>query len=146
MAYLPDTSVIVRLYDTNNPLNTIIRQCFRKLERDGENMVIIPQIFVEFWAVATRPIHANGLGMKPENAQKELGRLQKLLRLLPENEKIFPEWKMLVTTYKVSGKPTHDARIVAAMITHGIENILTINPGDFKRFSMINAIKPHDIY
>ena len=47
--------------------------------------------------------------------------------------------------HKVSGKPTHDARIVAAMIVHKIENILTLNPNDFKRFSEIKAVRPKDV-
>lgn len=145
MTYLPDTSVLVRLYDTNNPLSTVVRQCFRKIERDGQELVIVPQILVEFWAVATRPTNVNGLGMKTGEAETELDKFQKLFKVLPENEKIFQEWKTLVAKYNVKGKPTHDTRIVAAMIVNGIDNILTLNPGDFKRFTEINTISPMDI-
>ncbi len=145
MTYLPDTSVLVRLYDTNNPLSTVVRQCFRKIERDGQELAIVPQILVEFWAVATRPTNVNGLGMKTGEAETELDKFQKLFKVLPENEKIFQEWKTLVAKYNVKGKPTHDTRIVAAMIVNGIDNILTLNPGDFKRFTEINTISPMDI-
>ena len=131
MTYLPDTSVLVRLYDTNNPLSTLVRQCFRKIERDGQELAIVPQILVEFWAVAIRPTNVNGLGMKTGEAETELDKFQKLFKVLPENEKIFQEWKTLVAKYNVKGKPTHDTRIVAAMIVNGIDNILTLNPGDF---------------
>lgn len=95
----------VRLYDTNNPLNEVIRQRLKQLERDGEDLVIVPQVLVEFWAVATRPVSVNGLGMTTEKAEMELGKLQKLLKVLPENEKIFDEWRTLVGNTKSVVKP-----------------------------------------
>jgi len=145
MSYLPDTSIIIRLYDSNNPICGIIRNCLDKLERNGEQLFIVPQILIEFWTVATRPTDVNGLGMTINEAERELENLQKLFKVLPENERIFDEWKTLVIKHKVSGKPTHDARIAAAMIAHKIENILTLNPSDFKRFTEIKAVKPQDI-
>jgi predicted nucleic acid-binding protein len=42
----------------------------------------------------------------------------------------------------VSGKPAHDARLVAAMIKHGIVHLLTFNDGDFKRYTEIVAESP----
>lgn len=145
MAYLPDTNAVLRLVNKKDPLHQIVRQAIKKLEQNGEELVIVPQVLVEFWAVATRPITANGLGMTIDEAEQELESLKKLFKVLPENERIFDEWKRLVVKYKVSGKVTHDARIAAAMMVHKIENILTLNPNDFKRFSEIKAIRPQDI-
>jgi predicted nucleic acid-binding protein len=34
----------------------------------------------------------------------------------------------------VSGKQIHDANIVAAMLTNGIDTLLTLNTADFKRY------------
>lgn len=145
MTYLPDTNIVLRLVNKNDPLHQAVFQAIEKLEQSGEQVVIVPQILVEFWTVASRPTNVNGLGMSTDDAVNELENLQKLFTLLPESEKIFDEWKNLVRKYKVSGKTTHDARIVAAMIVHKIENILTLNPGDFQRFSEIKAIKPQDV-
>jgi len=145
MAYLPDTSIIVRLYDEKNPLSEIVDECLNKLWDNGEELVIVPQVLVEFWAVATRPTNVNGLGMTTDKAENELKNLQKLFTVLPENERIFDEWKLIVAKHKVSGKPTHDARIVAAMTVHKVENILTLNPNDFKRYNEIKAVRPQDI-
>jgi predicted nucleic acid-binding protein len=145
MAYLPDTNIVLRLVNKNDPLHQVVLQAIEKLEQSGEQIAIVPQVLVEFWTVASRPTNVNGLGMSTDVAVNELENLQKLFTLLPENEKIFDEWKILVGKYKVSGKTTHDARIVAAMIVHKIENILTLNPGDFKRFTEIKAVRPQDI-
>jgi len=145
MVCLPDTNIILRLVNRNDPLHQVVSQAIERLEQSGEELVIIPQILVEFWTVATRPKDVNGLGMPTREAENELEKLQKLFTVLPENEKIFDEWKRLIVKYKVSGKTTHDARIAAAMTVHKIENILTLNPNDFRRFDEIKAIRPQDI-
>ncbi|WP_233220943.1 hypothetical protein [Chlorogloea sp. CCALA 695] len=54
-------------------------------------------------------------------------------------------WKDLVIKYQVKGKQGHDARLVAAMITHEISHILTFNVEDFTRFSEIVAVSPQTI-
>ena len=145
MVCLPDTNIILRLVSKNDPLHQVVSQAIERLEQSGEELVIIPQILVEFWTVATRPKDVNGLGMPTREAENELEKLQKLFTVLPENEKIFDEWKRLIVKYKVSGKTTHDARIAAAMTVHKIENILTLNSNDFKRFAEIKAVRPQDI-
>lgn len=145
MSYLPDTNIVLRFVNKKDPLHQTIQQAVEKLEENGEEIVIVPQVLVEFWAVATRPTDNNGLGMTTDEAETELENLQKLFRVIPENEKIFDEWKTLAAKHKVSGKVPHDARIVAAMVAHKIENLLTLNPNDFKRFTEIKAIKPQDI-
>ncbi len=60
------------------------------------------------------------------------------------------EWERLVTTHRVSGKNTYDARIVAAMNVHRITGILTVNVQDFTRYpenfrssSQDACLKPH---
>jgi len=80
------------------------------LRRRDEQIVIVPQILVEFWVAATRPTNVNRLGMTIDKAEKELENLQNLFTVLPENEKIFGEWKTIVAKHKVSGKVAHDAR------------------------------------
>ncbi len=145
MAYLPDTSVILRLNEPGNPVVEIVGKCLEKLRIDRQELVIVPQILVEFWVVATRPKSVNGLGLTIDEAELEIENLQRVFPVLPETENIFATWKVLVTKYRVSGKVAHDTRIVAAMIVHGIENILTLNPDDFKRFTEINAVSPRDI-
>lgn len=60
MAYLPDTNVVLRLVNKKDPLHQIVQQAIEKLGQSGEDIVIVPQVLVEFWAVATRPITSNG--------------------------------------------------------------------------------------
>jgi predicted nucleic acid-binding protein len=145
MVYLPDSNVVLRFVNANDPLHLVVLKAVEKLEQTGEELVIFPQILVEFWVVATRPQDVNGLGMTIGEAEQELERLQNLFRVLPENKRIFDEWKKIVTQHKVSGKKAHDARIVAAMRVHKITNILTLNADDFKRYANVSAVTPQEV-
>lgn len=62
--------------------------------------------------------------------------------ILPDTPAVFPEWEKLVTTDKVIGKPSHDARLVAAMLAHGVTHLLTFNDVDFRRYAEITVLAP----
>ncbi len=74
--------------------------------------------------------------------QAELARIKSLFRLLPDTPAIYGEWEVLVGRHRVSGKNTHDARIVAAMNVHAVTDLLTFNEDDFRRFPGINVVSP----
>jgi hypothetical protein len=50
-------------------------------------------------------------------------------------------WERLVTTHRVIGSQVYDARLVAAMMAHGVGRILTFNAGDFASYG-IEVIHP----
>ncbi len=81
-------------------------------------LTIAAQNLVEFWAAITRPVDENGLGFTIEQAATEVEALKRLFVLLPEMP-LLQEWERLIIRYRVSGKNTHDARLVAAMLVHG---------------------------
>jgi hypothetical protein len=45
----------------------------------------------------------------------------------------------------VVGKNGHDARLVAAMMVHGLTHLLTFNVQDFRRYPGITAVTPADV-
>ena len=85
--------------------------------------------------MATRPSDRNGLGFTPEEAWQEVSSIERFLTLLPDAPAIYTEWKRLVKDYRVQGVRVYDARLVAAMRVYGVEQILTFNVDDFKRYS-----------
>lgn len=146
MDWLIDTSIITRTIHTGNPQQQTAIDALAGLRTHGETLLVVPQNLIKFWAVATRPTASNGLGFSIENAKNEIAKIKLHFILKPENETIFEHWENLVKTYRVSGKTAHDARIVAAMHTHKIENLLTFNVSDFKRYSdIINVFAPQDV-
>lgn len=143
--YLLDTNILLRLVDKTSSEHLTVSQALIQLAKQGDSTLIVMQNITELWAVATRPIAANGLGYSTMRTRTEIDGLLQRFDLLPENDLIFQIWLELVTINNVQGKPTHDTRLVAAMMTHGIEYLLTINTTDFKRFTEIKAVHPQEI-
>lgn len=134
---LVDSNLLLRFIQPKHPLYLVTVKAIHETRSRGAVAWACPQNFTEFWAVATRPIGANGLGLTTLEAERELARLEALFPSLPDGPTIYPEWRRLVTLAGVSGKPTHDARLMAVAVTHGIRNLLTFNTGDFARFASL---------
>lgn len=146
MNWLLDSNILVRMAYRNDPDRAVADKAVSELIVQKRNIYIVPQNLYELWTVITRPVTSNGYGFSTEEAEKEIDKLKSQFELKPDDETIYDNWEKLVRDYKVSGKATHDARLVAAMQTHGIDNILTFNIADFNRYSdMINASEPQDI-
>jgi predicted nucleic acid-binding protein len=62
-----------------------------------------------------------------------------------ETPDLYTVWESIVIQHRVTGKPTHDARLVAAMQLHGLNSILTFNTGDFTRYPGIEVVHPADV-
>lgn len=101
---------------------------------------------IEFWAVATRPLESNGLALSISETIQELAQLKQFLSLKADIPEIYAEWENLVARHQVIGKKVHDARLVAAMIIHKIDHLLTFNTADFKRFSKITVVDPRGFF
>lgn len=145
MRILLDTNIIVRLVNGETPEHELVKETLGKLYANQDELFIVPQVLYEFWAVATRPTGAvNGLGYDVRQAEQELQRLQRLFTLLPDQPNIYPIWTGLVTAHQVLGRNSHDARIAAAGLAHGVTTLLTFNNPDFKRFG-IQVLHPQDI-
>ena len=145
MSYLVDTNLLLRLAQPKNPHQREAVRSLRALRRQKECLGIIPQNLIEFWAVATRPRANNGLGLTVDETAKLIVKLKNIFTVLPDNSDIFPEWEQIVIRYQVSGKQSHDARLVAAMRVHKVTHLLTFNTDDFKRFSEITVVNPQNV-
>ncbi|MBO1065855.1 MULTISPECIES: PIN domain-containing protein [Nostocales] len=145
MKYLVDTNILLRLVQKNSPMHLDTQRAILTLKKQGNFLCIIPQNIIEFWAVATRPLDKNGLGLSITQAEEESEKLKKIFILELDTPQIFTEWESLVIKYQVMGKQVHDARLAAAMVAHNITHLLTFNVEDFKRFSDIVVVDPRSI-
>lgn len=145
MTYLVDTNLLLRLAEPKHPMYDTVLNATEALRKRGELLGIVPPNLMEFWAVATRPRVSNGLGMTIDKATAELMSLKTLFMLFLDEPSIFSTWETLVIQHRVSGKQAHDARIVAAMMVHGVRRLLTFNIDDFKRYTDITAVHPTSI-
>ena len=142
---LIDTSALLRTLQVRHPEYSAIKRALELLPEQGRSLHVVPQVLVEFWVVATRPLQQNGLGLTPLETIAEMDRIKAMFVLLPETPAIYPTWELLVTQHAVSGKPSHDARLVAAMKVHGLTAILTFDRTGFSRFPGIEVVHPADV-
>lgn len=143
--YLADTNVAVRRVLTADPAHPEIKQAVDTLILRGEIVAITAQILVEFQALATRPLEANGLGMSPTEANIQAQEIETIFPLLEETPLVYNHWRSLMERYDVRGRQVYDARLVAIMLAHGVTHLLTTNANHFRRFLEITVIEPKDI-
>lgn len=141
---LIDTSTLLRTLQVRHPQYETVARALETLPSRGRHLHIVPQNLFELWVVATRPVSQNGLGLSIMEATAELIRLKSMFPLLPDTPAIYPVWESLVIQYQVSGKPAHDARLVAAMQVHGLTAILTFDKTGFSRYAGIEVVHPAD--
>ena len=144
MRILLDANILVHLANPVDPKRQPSIDAISQLAGNGHEAVLVPQVLYEFWVVATRPTEHNGLGMTAEEADADVDGYVSRFLLIDEAAAIFSIWRKLVTKHTIIGKNAHDARLVAAMVNHGITHLLTFNDRDFTRFSDMNVIKPDE--
>jgi len=145
MNYLLDSKVLLRSVQPTHPAHNVAVNAIQMLLGQSATLYMTSQNLIEFWAVATRPVAANGLGWTVAETMQEIAELKNFFTLQPDTPVVFAEWEKLVAQYQVMGKQVHDARLVAVMKTYQIPFLLTFNIADFKRFTEIIAIAPSSV-
>jgi predicted nucleic acid-binding protein len=148
MTYLLDTGILLRLVDGSDPKHSVVRQAVDGLVARRGDLCITSQNLAEYWNVATRPIANNGLDLPPASALNLYEQtIQPICSFVVELDEFPAEYKRLLLKYSVVGKQVHDARLVAMMLTWRIENILTLNERNFRRFEAegITVVTPDSI-
>jgi predicted nucleic acid-binding protein len=145
MDVLVDSNLLVRLANSTDPQCTIATDAADKLRQDGHTLHLVPQNIYEFWSVATRPSNLNGLGFTVAQVQVRVAGFKQFFSVRNDDPAIFAQWEQLVGLHAIVGKNVHDARLVAAMIVHGITHLLTFNKQDFQRYTNITSLTPAEV-
>lgn len=139
--YLMDTNILLRFANTEAEEHGRVDRALDTLLERQDDVVLVPQVLYEFWAVATRPVQNNGLGWSVAKTRDEFGPLRQRFDLLSDAPELFDTWLELVTSHDVKGKQVHDARLVAVMQTHKLNRLLTLNVKEFERY----PVHPDDV-
>ena len=140
---LLDTNILLRLIQKQSAHHPLVAATLQILKSNNFSFIVVPQCLYEFHVVATRPQGVNGLGLPSVQMPSYIDDVLSMAELIPDNLEVFELWRELVFRHSISGKPSHDARLVAAMKTHGITHLLTFNVIDFARFwTDITVIDP----
>ena len=142
--YLVDTNVFLRSAAPKSIHHVVAVQAMKRLASRGEELLLAPQVLMEFWAAATRPVEVNGYGWSAGTAEAKVTELLRQFPLLSETPAVFVEWLRLVRRHGILGKQAHDARLVALLNTHGVPHLLTFNVGDFQPYGVI-VVSPDQV-
>lgn len=143
--YLLDTNIILRFSNPSDVQHELVTNAVAAVLAQGNECYLAPQVLIEMWVVATRPTDVNGLGWSTTYTRNVIDQLMKRFPLAEEDPQLFPAWLDIVSTNRILGKRTHDARIAALMKTSNIGHILTLNPNDFSNISDITVVHPQNI-
>jgi predicted nucleic acid-binding protein len=135
MPTLLDTGILLRLVDKEDAFHAPVEDAVDTLIMRQEELLITTQNIAELWNVATRPIANNGLALSPAAIAKLYeDTIAPMCQVLPEPDTLADELKRLLIQYGAIGKQVHDARLVAMMLVWQVENLLTLNDRDFRRY------------
>lgn len=130
-----DTNVLIGATDPGRPEHDAILRAFNDdWPQQGTTLYTSGQVLREYLVVTTRPTEANGLGLDPGSASANIAEFRRRMMFLEETEKVAVRLDSLVSESAIHGKRIHDANIVATMLVHGIQVLLTLNPRDFAPF------------
>jgi predicted nucleic acid-binding protein len=143
--WLADTNILIRwLQPEDREFPAVVHAVDTLLDK-GVTLCYTMQNLAEFWNVMTRPANRNGYGFSPEEANARTHSIETRFRLLPDDANVYFAWRGVLVEHAVRGVQVHDARLVAAMQTHGVPRILTFNTRDFARYAKIEAIHPSQV-
>lgn len=129
-----DTNVILAATDEGRAEHRQAMLLFSSWAGRGTAMYASGQIMREYLAVATRPADKNGLGLKEVDAVANVRAFRTRTNLLTEDSKVADCLLGLLDEIPCAGKQIHDANVVATMLVHGIDSLITMNLEDFTRF------------
>ncbi len=143
--YLIDTSVLLRVQDEDDPRHEQCSSAIDVLRSSGRRIFVCTQVLAEFWVVLTRPRDVNGWEMEFDDAVEQMEDVRNSFPCLSEPPDLADRWQQVVLHTRTMGKPAHDAKLVALMAAHGITHLITLNPGDFARYSGLSALTPEQV-
>jgi predicted nucleic acid-binding protein len=140
---LVDTNILLRAARRSDPHYEVVNVALARLALEGTDLHYTLQNIAE--NAMTRPADRNGFGLSVAEAEAEVRAIEAGMSLLSDNEAVYQEWRRIVVRHYVSGVQVHDERLVAAMRTHGVKHILTLNDADFRRYPDITVTNPSNL-
>ena len=128
-----DTNVLVNARVLGAPDHDIARARLERIVREREPMRINRQVVREYLAVVTRPqIWPDPLTLN--EVLEDVDRLITNFEILEDGPAVTQTLVGLLRDVAVGGRQIHDANIVATMLAHGENRLLTFNVSDFRRY------------
>ncbi|MCY4596664.1 MAG: hypothetical protein OXC19_17915 [Bryobacterales bacterium] len=128
-----DTNVLIQARFTVAPSHSLARAWPRGALASTEQLRICRQILCEYLAVVTRPqIWSASLAMP--DALQDVRWFVATFDLLEDGPDVTRELTTLCRDVPIGGRQIHVSNIVAAMVAHGEQRLVTFAQDDFRQF------------
>lgn len=135
-----DTNVLVYANLTSAPFHADARRFILMFQSVGTDLWINRQVLREYLAVVTRQTFVSPLPVA--QAISDIRQFEQQFTIADETTAVTTMLLTLLQSIPLGGKQVHDANIVATMLVHGVERLLTHNVSDFMRFSHLVTVVP----
>jgi toxin-antitoxin system PIN domain toxin len=137
-----DTNILVYAHRQESPLHDRARTCLKAASEGAEAWAIPWPCLHEFLAIVTNA----RIFKHPTPVPRALDQIDAWLasptvRLLSEDVGYLDVFRKLVADGRVSGAKTHDARVAAIAVFHGVRELFTADR-DFSRFPSLPTRNP----
>ena len=102
--YLLDTNILLRTANKSSSQHSSAVAAMTTLIARGDDLVVTPQVLVEFWAVASRPLIANGFEWPTKDVREAIDLILGRLPLILETPNVFPSGFGFRPRIKLSGR------------------------------------------
>lgn len=126
-----DTNILIYADVPAAPECQAARRILEDLTSQGIEIWISRQVLREYMAFMTR----SQTLMKPvprEKVATDIRRWSSQFKIAEDGSLVT---ERLLASFSIGGKQVHDANIVATMLAHGINRLVTHNVADFRRFA-----------
>ncbi len=136
-----DTNNLIYVQQAHSPFNARATAKLLDLESAGHPLWISRQILREYLAAMSRP---GGLTAPIPMAGllSDVRAFQAQFHVAEDGPAVTGYLLNLLAVIPCAGKQVHDANIVATMLAHGIQRLLTHNVADFNRFAAHITVIP----
>lgn len=140
-----DTNILLTATDSSRLQHKSCHELFQRAPSGGLHLAISNQIVREYLVVATRPVSVNGLGLSTKDSLHNIMQFLHYCLVIEETEATLNLLIEYVGKYSISGKHIHDINLIALMMTNNIETLITLNPADFKAFTVLTVLGPDNL-
>jgi predicted nucleic acid-binding protein len=140
---LLDTNILIRLANRNDADYRTTHAAISGCIKNGQQLAVVDQNLHEFWAVATRPVIRNGMGMTPARADLFLTGYLRFFQRITDPISLFDEWRALANAQGITGIQAYDVRLAAVVRVLSLRGLMTYNLKHFSALS-ITVVDPKD--
>lgn len=142
-----DTNVLVYAEQRPSRFHVPARACLTRLEGQGVALWISRQVLREYLAVMTRPVPGSPPipALTTADAIAAVIQLEATFAIAEDGPGTTEALIGLLRRHRIAGRGIHDANIVATMLAHGLDRLLTFNAADFRRYAGDIALEATEI-